>query len=264
MGKVVRRLFQYEEPRFLDLPQSCRVALTLLQVTPPRHCPYGIVDFLDKSTAGVISDNVGDIKACIKKLESEGFIVTDSKAKILFVKKTFYSHIFQNPSTREIGYWLKFISKYEKDSPVISAWLSELKVAMKKFPLKSRRSIVSNFFPEMSIDNASKNPEARDIVEYFSKKFSELGYGTYVPNWVRDIQASNELLNSIDAEEIKSRIDKYLTNDWYMKNQGADMKRFQALVNRFASRDQEPSTEVPGSAYWDIVKNKQKVGSDAG
>lgn len=259
LAKVVRRLSHYGDQSFAGLPRRCRVALLVLLTAPPRHCPYGIVDFRDAETAQLIAENVEDLRVVIREIDSVGLVVTDTESKLLYVKGAFNSHLFSHPSPREVGYWKKFLAKYKRDSCVISCWLADLSKAVNNFPNRSSKAVVSNFFPDMEIKKLDRHPEARSLIDYFGNKFNELGYGTYVPNWVRDLQAAKELLESIELEEVKQRIDKYLSNEWYMNNQGADFKRFQALVNRFASREQQAGQETPGSAYWDIVNKKQKA-----
>lgn len=261
--KVIWRLSQYGEQRSSELPPHCVHLLTGFQMMAPRHCPYGIVDFLDGQTKAMLSSNFAKMSDSIVTLEKLGAVVLDRKSKLLFVEGTFGSHIFQNPTPREVGYWRKFTNKF-KSSPAIEAWEKDLKSNLNKMPIRARRAICSHFFPDMDISKQESNPDGREIIEYFSSKFNELGYGKYIPNWARDIQIVNSMLDSIEKEELKLRMDKYFGNEWYMENQGADLKRFQSLINRFASRENANSnSESPGSSYWDIVKNKQKANNNA-
>lgn len=263
MPKVIWRLSQYGERRSSELPPHCVHLLTGFQMMAPRHCPYGIVDFMDGQTKAMLSFNFAKMSDSIVTLEKLGKVVLDRKFKLLFVEGTFSSHLFQNPTPREVGYWRKFADKFER-SPAIEAWKKDLKANANKMPIRARRAVYSHFFPDMEVSKQESHPDGKEIIDYFSSKFNELGYGNYMPNWVRDMQIVNSMLDAISKEEIKNRMDKYFSNDWYMEKQGADLKSFQSLVNRFASKDRANSnSEIPGSSYWDIVKNKQKANNNA-
>jgi len=257
LARIIRRLDLYENPKFCNLPQSCRNALVIFHFATPRHTPYGIIDFRDNKTLKIINDNIPNIRSCISTLGSDGMITADRKFKIIFLHDTFKSHIFQSPSPREISYWKKFISGNISHSNAIQMWKKELRVDLKNFPTRSRKAVIDAIFPDESSAKTGGSRESREVIEYFTSRFSELGYGSYVPKWGRESVAVSDVLDSIDIEEMKARIDRYLSNDWYMKNQGADIIRFCSLINRFAQREEISNEKSPGSDYWDIVKKRK-------
>lgn len=80
---------------------------------------------------------------------------------------------------------------------------------------------------------------AMSIAGYFKHRFESIHGAPYVISMSNDIKAIVEILQHIDENEIKGRIDAFLVNDWYVSKHLVRLNVFCRNINQFTAAKQE-------------------------
>lgn len=257
MSNGDRLLQEWSNPIFITAPRRSRELYLFLVTACPAASPLGLIWYYGDKQLGVLARKAQvSIISDAPALVDAGLAKHDPESGIIYLPHALSGGLIKTYTARNINSWRRRFDAMPS-SPIKEVWRLQLVSQVSEYPKGLATKIAQNFASADELaqmpGGKTASPEALELVQYFADKFAEKGNGTYVGNWSREVQVAKELLEVINFEDIKHRIDLYFKDEWLCRKASLDFMSFRRNINKFAKSSKSAQGSNDLSGYWDIV-----------
>ena len=213
MPKIDFLANEWTSPQFLLSPRKAREAYWFVATARSPALPPGLVWYAGEKDLAKHARRAGiRIPQDLEPLCASGFIREDPATSLILMPSILLGNLIQSYTPRNVISWSKRLDLFP-DSEIKKAWLSMI-LSVSKEKSGSLFKKISETFGGSDFGSENPGSDAVILVRYFAEIFEVNGYGSYVANWGKEIAIAKSLLETLDVEEIKKRIDLYFKDEW--------------------------------------------------